>query len=103
MLGAWRAAAFAAVRGNANAAVTATSSGEPVPKTVRTSAGRLSNSILAIENAPTSQPARVNGTHGAGKILPFSLSSSGLPSPASAVQYRNELVKPTEPSLRKKP
>jgi len=102
VLGAWRAGAFAGVRGNASAAETDTSSGEPVPKTVRTSAGRLSNSILAIENAPT-QPARVNGAQGAGKILPFSLISCGLPSALSAVQYRNELEKPTEPSLRKKP
>ena len=84
------------MRGKFSAAETAMSSGEPVPNTVRTSPGTLSNSILAIENAPTSQPARVNGTHGAGKVLPFSLSISGLPSPPSAVQYRNELEKPTE-------
>jgi hypothetical protein len=45
----------------------------------------------------------VNGAHGAGKVLPFSLSISGLPSALSAVQYRNELEKPTEPSFRKKP
>ena len=103
MFGAWRAGALAGVRGKASAAETARSSGEPVPNTVRTSAGRLSNSILAIEKAPTSQPARVNGAHGAGKVLPFSLRSSGLPSALSAVQYKNELEKPTEPSARKKP
>src|SRR5215471_2484802 len=84
-------------------------SGEVAPKTVLTSAGMLSNSILATEKAPTSQPARVKGTHGAGAVLPFSLTICGLPSPAVSdpfdadVQYRNELLNPTEPSGRKKP
>src|SRR5262249_61185333 len=79
-------------------------SGEPAPNTVLTSAGMLSNSIFATEKPPTSQPARVNGTHGAGAVLPFSLSICGLPSPAvcdpflNDVQYRNELQNPTPPS-----
>src|SRR5262249_6692489 len=55
-------------------------------KKVRMSAGMLSISMLATENAPKSQPARVNGTHGAGSVLPVSVSISGLPSPAIAVQ-----------------
>src|ERR1700730_6669122 len=73
-------------------------SGEPAPNTVLTSAGTLSNSILATENPPTSQPARVNGTQGAGAVLPSSLIICGLPSPLTAVQYRKELLKPTLPS-----
>src|SRR6266481_4086532 len=78
-------------------------SGDVAPNTVLTSAGMLSNSILATENAPTSQPARVYGTHGAGAVLPSSLIISGLPSAAVAVQYRNEEEKPTLPSALKKP
>src|SRR5215470_2582937 len=84
-------------------------SGEVGPNTVLTSLGMLSNSMLAIEKAPTSHPARVNGTHGAGAVLPCSLIISGLPSPAAgeppdgAVQYAKELANPTDPSERKKP
>src|ERR1700742_1694859 len=75
-----------------------TPSGDVAPNTVFTSPGIVSNSILATENPPTSQPARVNGTQGAGAVVPSSLSISGLPSPPSAVQYRKELVKPIVPS-----
>src|SRR4029077_17169507 len=78
-------------------------SGEFGPNTVLTSAGILSNSILAAEKPPTSQPARVKGTQGAGAILPFSLIICALPSALAPVQYRNELWKPTEPSFLKKP
>jgi hypothetical protein len=46
----------------------------------------FSNSILAIEKAPTSQPARANGTHGAGAYLPFGASISGSPSAIRSVQ-----------------
>jgi hypothetical protein len=35
-----------------------------------TSNGERSSTIFAVENAPTSQPARVNGTHGAGTLSP---------------------------------
>jgi hypothetical protein len=41
---------------------------------------------LAIEKAPTSQPARVNGTHGAGAFLPFGASISDVPSASTSVQ-----------------
>src|SRR5439155_21536772 len=34
--------------------------------------------VLAVATAPKSHPARVNGTHGAGAILPFSLIISGV-------------------------
>src|SRR5260370_923860 len=64
-----------------------------------TSSGMRSNSMLAVENAPTSQPARVYATHGAGAILPCSFVICAWPSAAVAVQYRNELWKPPpEPS-----
>jgi hypothetical protein len=53
-----------------------------------TSAGMLSNSMLAIENAPTSQPARVHDTHGAGAFLPFSSIICNWPSPDLPVQLR---------------
>src|SRR5882757_9472664 len=90
-------------RGLLSRALTALSSGEPAPNAVVTSLGTDSNSMLPTENAPTSQPARVNGTHGAGAILPSSFAICGLPSADFAVQYRNELWKPTDPSGRKKP
>src|SRR5262249_59649867 len=38
----------------------------------------FSRTALAVETWPTSQPLRVNGTHGAGAILPFSLIISGV-------------------------
>src|SRR5262249_57328103 len=65
---------------------------------------------LAVETWPTSQPLRVNGTHGAGAILPFSLIISGVRSvcpaggnggPAGsksgAVQYANATPVRLEP------
>jgi hypothetical protein len=48
--------------------------GELAPNTLVTSPAELvlvfSSSMLAMLNAPTSQPARVNGTHGAGVFVP---------------------------------
>src|SRR5262245_4452146 len=61
------------------------------PKNVARSFGTLSNSMLATEKAPTSQPARVNGTHGAGAFLPFSVSMFGRPSPFAAVTFDSEV------------
>src|SRR5579871_5007114 len=75
-------------------ALASAASGELAPNTVMTSAGMLSNSILAVENAPTSQPARVNGTQGAGAILPSSLLICAWPSADAPVQYRKELWNP---------
>jgi hypothetical protein len=40
----------------------------------------FSRIVFAVETWPTSQPARVNGTHGAGAIFPFSLIISGVKS-----------------------
>ena len=44
--------------------------GEVAPKTFFTSNGARSSTMLAVEKAPTSQPARVKGTHGAGTFWP---------------------------------
>ena len=49
-------------------------SGEPVPKTLRDVAGRRGRGVLELDvrradTPPTSQPARVNGTHGAGVVF----------------------------------
>src|SRR6516165_2769550 len=84
-------------------AAASAASGEFAPYTVMTSAGMLSNSMLAVENPATSQPARVQDTHGAGAILPSSFIIWAWPSADGPVQYRNELWKPTEPSGRKNP
>src|SRR6202041_2417051 len=78
-------------------------SGEVAPNTGLTSPGMVSNSMLATENAPTSQPALVYGAQGAGAVLTSSLSISGLPSPPSAGQYRKELVNLMLPSGWKVP
>src|SRR5260370_40567072 len=43
-------------------------SGEFTPNTLGMSTAVFSSSALAIETAPTLQPARVNGTHGAGVV-----------------------------------
>jgi hypothetical protein len=69
----------------------------------RVDVGRDTFELVAVEKPPTSQPARVKGTQGAGAILPFSLIICALPSALAPVQYRNELWKPTEPSFLKKP
>jgi hypothetical protein len=45
--------------------------GELGPNTLLMSLETFSNSILAIEKPPTSQPARVKATQGAGAFLPF--------------------------------
>src|SRR5262245_3397817 len=64
---------------------------DPEPKNVAKSFGTLSNSMLATEKAPTSQPARVNGTHGAGAFLPSSVSMFGRPSPFAAEAFDSEV------------
>src|ERR1700730_4545035 len=60
--------------------------GELVPYTLATSP-RLSNAVLAVPMLPTLQPARVNGTHGAGAFLPAAVSMFGVPSGVVFVQY----------------
>ena len=42
------------------------SSGDPAPNTLGMSTAVFSSSWLAVATSPTSQPARVNGTQGAG-------------------------------------
>src|ERR1041385_3828701 len=78
-------------------AVTSAASGEAGPNTVGMSIAVFSRIVFAVATAPKSQPARVNGAHGAGAILPFSLIISGvvsvvLPAGANsgAVQEANE-------------
>jgi hypothetical protein len=41
------------------------------------STGTFSSTMFAVEKSPTSQPARVNGTHGAGVVSPFALGFAG--------------------------
>src|SRR5579862_6469711 len=106
------AAGCARTFGSDDAASVATSvaSADGLPNTVLTSTPVLSSSRPLSENAPTSQPARVNGTHGAGWILPFWSTISGtsiglavVPSLTRSVQYANELVKCGVPVGSKKP
>jgi hypothetical protein len=55
----------------------------------------FSSSMFAVPTPPTSQPARVNGTHGAGVVLPVSVIMFGFVSFTGStgfVQYLNELV-----------
>lgn len=75
-------------------------SGEPPPNTlVMSPVGAVelfSSSMFAVPTPPTSQPARVNGTHGAGVVLPVSVimfGSGSLVGSTGLVQYLNELVK----------
>src|SRR5262245_61023866 len=79
-------------------AATSAASGEPAPNTVGMSMAVFSNTVLAAATIPTSQPARVNATQGAGAMRPSSLIISGvvsdgvevLGSKRGAVQYANE-------------
>ncbi len=47
-------------------AAVSSASGELAPNTVGTSTAGFSSTMFAVEKSPTLQPARVNGTHGAG-------------------------------------
>src|SRR4051812_12422258 len=91
----------------------------------RTIALLFSRTVLATPTLPTSQPARVYGTHGAGALrtapvpprdagsalimLKFESAEAvggvfaGLPPSVLSVQYLNEDEKPTDPSGRKYP
>ena len=62
--------------------------------------------MFAVPTPPTSQPSRVNGTHGAGVVFWPSVIMFGSGSSTAStwsVQYLNELEKPTVPSGLKKP
>ena len=48
-----------------------------MPKTVLMSCLVFSSTMFAVEKSPTLQPARVNGTHGAGVILLVSPAVAG--------------------------
>src|SRR2546430_13668718 len=60
--------------------LTSAASSDPEPNTVGMSINVFSRIVFAVATAPKSHPARVNGTHGAGAILPFSLIISGVKS-----------------------
>src|SRR5207253_11439664 len=77
-------------------------SGEPVPKTSDMSPKGpvpvFSSSMFASEIAPKSQPARVNGTHGAGVVFCPSVtmfangSRTPVESSTRSVQYLNAVL-----------
>src|SRR5690349_5953259 len=90
-------------------AITSAASGEPAPNTVGMSIAVFSRMVFAVATAPKSQPARVNGTHGAGATLPFSLIMVGVVLKGGAftppggvktgaVQYANETPEFVVPS-----
>ena len=61
----------------------------------------FSSSMFAVPTPPKSQPARVNGTHGAGVVLPVSVTMFGGESSAPStglVQYLNDEVNAGTPS-----
>src|SRR6059058_1391405 len=70
----------------------------------------FSSTAFAVETLPTSQPARAQGTHGAGVFLtPLTMLKllsadgvaglfAGLPPSVRSVQYLKDDEKPTEPS-----
>jgi hypothetical protein len=101
--------------GAALAAVASFHSGELAPKTlVMSPLGPVpvfSRTTLASATAPKSQPARVNGTHGAGALRGVppspvtmfgSRSAGGVPlSSTRSVQYLNDDADAVEPSALK--
>ncbi len=54
--------------------VTSCASGEPAPNTVGISVAIFSSIVFAVATAPKLQPARVNGTQGAGAFMPWAVS-----------------------------
>src|SRR5580704_3247605 len=62
----------------------------------------FSSSMFAIETAPTLQPARVHGTHGAGAFFPSAVIMKNLGSVVvltMSVQYWNEAANPSKNRL----
>jgi len=88
----------------------------PAPKTIEL---LFSSTAFAVETFPTSQPARVYGTHGAGVVFgvpesPMTMLGfvsaggvggfvAGFPPSVMSVQYLNDDEKPTLPLARKNP
>src|SRR5262245_21790892 len=62
------------VKASLGLAVNSAYSGEPGPNTSGMSKLLFSKTMLAVEMAPKSQPARVKGTHGAGALCPSAVS-----------------------------
>src|SRR5882757_8140997 len=74
------------------------------PKIVGTSVLTFSTSMFAVEIPPTSHPARVNGTQGAGATPPVGVTMVGavsvvLVAVTGSVQYANELAELLVPSV----
>src|SRR5258708_38801507 len=80
--------------------------GDPAPKTVGMSVAMFSSTVFAVATWPTLQPARVNGTHGAGALWPSAVSmlnvvSLGVEvvgSKIGSVQYANDTPRLVVPS-----
>src|SRR5262249_57067320 len=71
---------------------------DPAPKTLGTSGPMFSSTAFAVDTMPTSQPARVKATHGAGAFLPSAVSMLNVASVGvvvegskmPSVQYAND-------------
>ena len=85
--------------------------GEVAPNTVGMSMLVFSSSMFAVATPPTLQPARVNGTQGAGAFSPCAVSmlkvvsfpAAGVGSKSGAVQYANDtptLLAPPPPGTK---
>jgi hypothetical protein len=75
--------------------------GEFAPSTFATSP-RPSNAVLAVPTLPTLQPARVNGTHGAGALLPAASSMLNVPSGVVSVQHWKDELDVVVPGCRRR-
>src|SRR5437762_13744466 len=58
--------------------VTSAASGGAAPDTDGMSIAVAARIVFAVASAPKSPPARADGTHGAGAVVPFSLRISGV-------------------------
>src|SRR5690349_1872774 len=76
-------ATWTSLDGSGFAAVSAASA-DAGPNTVGTSTAGFSSTMFAVEKSPTVQPARVNGTHGAG------VTRFGAPLPGDVSEYTIE-------------
>src|SRR5260221_14728049 len=87
-------------------ALTSAAWDELAPKTVGMSVAMFSSTVFAVATWPTLQPARVNGTHGAGALCPSAVSmlnvvSLGVEvvgSKIGSVQYANDTPRLVVPS-----
>src|SRR5580692_1087814 len=91
----WAFMAAAVPEAAAAEALASANCGELVPNTWATSLKvedeAVSSSMLAVPTPPTSQPARVYPTQGAGAFWPVGVIMLGTLAAAVSVQYSNEL------------